>query len=72
MIDLSRFKVVYKEKVLNAITLLNHEVADGVDLVNDKIIKLEFLTLMVVGTDGNIEVISDEAWMFQFIPIVTK
>ena len=72
MIDLSRFKVIYGEKVLNAIALLHHEVADGVDLVKDKIIKLEFLTLMVVGTDGNIEVISDEAWMFQFIPIVTK
>lgn len=72
MIDLSRFKVVYGERVLNALALLDHEILDNADLDKDTIIKLKRLVLMVINTDGNIEIIRDEAWKFQFIPIVTK
>ncbi len=74
-IDLSRFKVVYGEKVLNAISLQDCFFADKhYPNPEDKgsRFKPKFLSVMVINEDGNIEVICDEAWMFQFIPIVTK
>lgn len=71
-IDLSRFRVVYKENVLNAITLLNFEMKEDTDLDKQTVGKPKFLVVMALNSDGNIEIINDEAWMFQFIPIVTK
>ena len=74
-IDLSRFKVVYREKVMNAISLQDCFFADGhYPNPDDREIRFKpkFLTVMVINEDGNIEIICDEAWMFQFIPIVTK
>ncbi len=74
-IDLSRFKVVYKEKVLNAVSLQdvffdNGHYPNPSD--NGCYFKPKFLSVMVINEDGNIVIICDEAWMFQFIPIVTK
>lgn len=75
MIDLSRFKVVYGERVLNAICL------DQVVYPENKYphpdeqgcyFKPKFLAVMVINEDGNIVTICDEAWMFQFIPICKK
>ena len=74
-IDLSRFKVVYKEKVLNAVSLLDVYFADGkypVPEATGCYYKPKFLSVMVINEDGNIVVICDEAWMFQFLPIVKK
>ena len=75
MIDLSRFKVIYRERVLNAITLENVMFPEGKYPVPDEkgsYFKPQFLSVMVINEDGNIVVICDETWMFQFIPIVIK
>lgn len=74
MIDLSRFKVVYKEIVLNAVTLENIKYRDnqypGFD--EKTYTKPQFLTILAINEDGNIVAICDEAWMFQFLPIKGK
>lgn len=56
-IDLSRFKVVHGDKVFNAIALMEVHMSENTEW--DK-------------RDGNIISIYDEAWTFQFIPIVGK
>ena len=68
-IDLSRFKVIYRDKVLYALSL------DGVffdkDVNFDDIRKKpKFIEILVINEDGNVEALRDEAWMFQFIPIL--
>lgn len=67
-IDLSKFKVVYSDRVFNAVALLRIEFREG----NDNPPKLKFIDILVVNSDGNLQIISDEAWRFQFIPIVTS
>ena len=74
-IDLSRFKVVYKETVLNAVALENVYFDDNhfpAPKSEGCYFKPKFLSVMVINEDGNIVVICDEAWMFQFLPIVKK
>lgn len=70
-IDLSRFKVVYGDKVLNALSLQNLEYSDAVkwDAIRNK---PKFIEIIVINEDGNIEMLRDETWMFQFIPILNK
>ncbi len=65
-IDLSRFKVVYGEKVLKAISLQMVEFAENTDF-KDIYKKPKFIEILAVNEDGNIITIRDEAWMFQFI-----
>ena len=74
MIDLSRFKVVYKERVLNAVSLENIMYKEGCFPCPDEKIcaKPAFLTILAINEDGNIIAICDEAWMFQFLPIKGK
>lgn len=70
-IDLSRFKVVYNEKVLKALSLQEiyfDENANWDDIRK----KPKLIEILVINEDGNIEAIRDEAWMFQFIPILSK
>ena len=74
-IDLSRFKVVHGDRVMNAIALYEvlwreNEYPGCKD--SKTITKPLLLTVLVLNDDGNIVAITDEAWMFQFIPIVTK
>ena len=74
-IDLTRFKVVYREKVLNAVALMDIFFADGHYPRQENkgsYFKPNFLSVMVINEDGNIVIICDEAWMFQFLPIVKK
>ena len=73
--DLSRFKVVYKERVLNAVSLQDVFFDSGHypnPEDNGSCFKPKFISVMVINEDGNIVVICDEAWMFQFLPIVQK
>ena len=70
-IDLSRFKVVYRERVLKALTLLGFDFVEHTH-EEDTIKKLKFIEIMVIDEDGNIKVLKDEAWMFQFIPILNN
>ncbi len=71
-IDLSRFKVVHGEKVLNAVALM--EVYFGeVDFdKRETIEKPKSIDILAINEDGNIISIHDEAWTFQFIPIIAK
>lgn len=70
-IDLSRFKVVYGEKVLKALSL--QEVVFPDDIVWDTIHKKpKIIEILVINEDGNIEALRDESWMFQFIPILSN
>lgn len=74
MIDLSRFKVVYGERVLNALALENIMYKEGQypGFSEKAYTKPQFLTVLAIDEDGNIVAICDEAWMFQFLPIKGK
>lgn len=72
-IDLSRFKVVYGDKVLNAIALMEVYIPDDTDRSKrDIITKPKSIDILAINEDGNIVSIRDEAWRFQFVPIVSK
>lgn len=68
-INLSKFKVVYKEKVLRALSLQEVFFADDTNFT-DTHKKPKFIEILVINEDGNIEALRDEAWMFQFIPVL--
>lgn len=70
-IDLSRFKVVYGEKVLNAVALMEVHMPDDMDHNNrGTIVKPKVIDVLAINEDGNIVSIRDEAWTFQFIPVI--
>lgn len=72
-IDLSRFKVVHGNKVFNAIALMEVHMPENVERdKRDIVVKPKFIDVLVIDEDGSIISIRDEAWMFQFIPIVGK
>ena len=67
--DLSRFKVVYGDKVLRALELAGIEISD--DVTPEDLVKVpKFIEVIVINSDGNIEILRDETWRFQFIPIL--
>lgn len=71
--DISRFKVVYRDKVLNALALINIRMPDDMNWENrDIIIKPKVIEILAINEDGNIISIMDEAWCFQFLPIVSS
>lgn len=71
-IDLSRFKVIHGNKVLNAIALMEVHMPDDMQWDKREIVeKPKFIDVLAINEDGNIVSISDEAWTFQFIPIVS-
>ena len=70
-IDLSRFKVVHGDKVFNAIALMEVYMPENVEWdKRDIVLKPKFIDVLAINEDGNIISIHDEAWTFQFIPIV--
>ena len=72
-IDLSRFKVVHGDKVFNAIALMYVRMTENVEQdKRDIVLKPRFIDVLAINEDGNIISIKDEAWTFQFIPIVGK
>jgi hypothetical protein len=72
-VDLSRFKVVYGEHVLNAVALDSSDFeANNYPRVDENsILKPKFITVIAINEVGHIVFITDETWRFQFIPIVT-
>lgn len=72
MIDVSKFKVVYGDRVLNAISIECMEFKEDGYPELGKTVKPRALNVIAINEDGNVVVIRDEAWMFQFIPIVQK
>lgn len=72
-IDLSRFKVVHGDKVLNAIALMEVRMSENTEWdKRDIVLKPKFIDVLAINEDGNIISIYDEAWTFQSIPIVGK
>ena len=45
------------------------EFPEGTDF-NSTIKKPKFIEILVINSDGNIEALHDEGWMFQFVPIL--
>ena len=72
MIDLSSYKVIYGDKVLNAVALDMVDYGEGFCLERETktTIKPKHLGVLAINEDGNIVLIHDEAWCFQFIPII--
>lgn len=72
-ISLNGFKVIHGGIILNALALKTIKMREGMDASNREIIeKPVFLEVLAINEDGNIISIRDEAWTFQFIPIVNK
>ena len=71
--DLSRFKVIHGGKVLNAVAISEIRMPEGMDWEDrDTIIKPKTIDVLAINEDGNLVSIMDEAWMFQFLPIVSN
>lgn len=69
-IDLSRFKVVHGDKVLNAVALMNIRMPEANWEDRETIVKPDVIDVLVINEDGNLVSIIDEAWTFQFLPII--
>lgn len=70
-IDLSRFKVIHNNTVLNAVALMDARMPEEIDWDHRDIIeKPKILDVLAINEDGNLVSIMDEAWTFQFLPIV--
>lgn len=69
--DLSKYKVVYEQKVLNAVSLEGMRFPNNTDF-NEVYKKPDYLDIVVINEDGNIECIRDEAFKFQFVPIISR
>lgn len=72
-IDISRFKVVHGDKVLNAVALMDVRMPEGVNWKErETVVKPNILDILAINEDGNIISIMDEAWTFQFLPIISN
>lgn len=72
-ISLSGFKVIHSGIVLNALALKSVKMREGMDASNREIIeKPVWIEVLAVNEDGQIVSIKDEAWTFQFLPIVAR
>lgn len=72
-IDISRFKVVHGDKILNAIALMDVRMPEGLNWLETRetVVKPNMLDILAINEDGNIISIMDEAWTFQFLPIIS-
>ena len=72
LVDLSRFKVIYGDKVLNAVALMGIRMPENVEQgERNTVEKPKTIDVLVINEDGNIVSIEDEAWRFQFIPYLS-
>lgn len=70
--NLIDFKVIYGDKVLNAVAIDFVDFGHDIDFSKPQeiITKPKSLGVLAINEDGNIIRIFDEAWRFQFIPII--
>ena len=72
-IDLSRFKVIYNNRIYNAMALVNMRIDAIREEEEEKLnplYKPSRIEIIVLNEDGNIIIINDETWKFQFLPSV--
>lgn len=69
-VSLSGYKVVYGDKVLNALSLIGMRLKhpERQEEYEKPISKPDFIIVLAIDTDGTLIVIEDETWRFQFIP----
>lgn len=73
LIDLSRFKVIYGDRVLNALSLMMVRMPKDMEQGERSTVeKPEFIEILAINEDGNIVSIQDESWRFQFIPNISS
>ena len=70
--NLAGFKVVYKERVYRTLALTSIDFKNNIMPKVGEINVPKAIEVIVINEDGNVMSIYDEAWMFQFIPIVGK
>lgn len=71
--DLSRFKVIHGGKVLNAVALESVKMPEEINWDDrETIVKPKLMDVLAINEDGNLVSIMDEAWTFQFLPIVSN
>lgn len=68
--DLSRYKVVYKDKVIRALAIMDVRFLDVYPSLENTAVKPECVTVMVINEDGVLEALTGKAEEFQFIPIL--
>lgn len=72
-VSLSGFKVIHSGIVLNALALKNMKMREGMDASKRETIeKPVWIEVLAINEDGHVVSIKDEAWTFQFLPVVTK
>lgn len=65
--------MVHGDKILNAVALMRVRMPDDINWENrDIIVKPKIIEVMAINEDGNIVSIMDEAWTFQFLPIISN
>lgn len=70
-IDVSRFRIIHGGQVLNALCIMEVRMPENFSYANrETIVKPQFLEVLAINTDGEVISIYDEAWTFQFVPIV--
>ncbi|EOS40565.1 hypothetical protein C808_00620 [Lachnospiraceae bacterium M18-1] len=70
-IDMRGFKVVYKERVYNALNMDWRwgDTSPEVEAEEKGIAKPKFLTVVTLNEDGEVIMLHDESCMFQFLRI---
>ena len=64
--------MVHGDKILNAVALMEVKMPDGINWeARETVIKPNMLDILAINEDGNIISIMDEAWTFQFLPIIS-
>lgn len=68
MIDLKGMRVVYGERVYRTLAVrdLCEERPKDETVIEHKI-KIKYITVIVLNEDGQVMILEDEAWMFQFL-----
>lgn len=70
-IDLSRYRVIHGNKVLNAVAIIGIQMGEIDDWEHrETTVKPGLIDVLAINEDGNIVSIMDESWMFQFLPII--
>ena len=73
VINLRGMRVVYSERVYRALAITGYAVNERREREpQNGRTKIEHMAVMVINEDGNVVIIDDEAWMFQFLPEPTR
>ena len=70
MADLSKFNVIYKERVYKAVELYNLVFKENEDPIKVDFCVPKMLSVIAVDENCRLVILTDEAWMFQFVTIV--